>query len=128
MKISWSGRWKRPFSARAREIWRHFFREATAGRCLDVETVRHDKRTKRFVMTLENDEAHLAYTQEGDVLHFYYTFVPETHRGRGLAETIVRSGFDYAKEKGLTVLPTCPYITGTFLVRHPEYRTLLAEE
>ena len=78
-------------------------------------------------MVVEGQEALLAYSQKGNLLDFHHTFVPESLRGRGLAEKVVKAGFDYAKEKGLKVLPTCPYISGPFLARHKEYRSLVSD-
>ena len=86
--------------------------------------VRHDETTHRFVLKSEGQEAVLAYSQKGSALDFYRTFVPEPLRGRGLAEKVVKAGFDYAKEKGLKVIPSCPYVSGPFLKRYEEYRSL----
>lgn len=91
------------------------------------ETVRHDEKSHRFVIDIDGQEAVLAYSQEGNTLDFYRTFVPESLRGRGLAEKVVRAAFEYAKEKGLRVLPSCPYVSGAFLKRHEEFRPLVVE-
>lgn len=90
-----------------------------------MEEVRHDEEAHRFVVEIRGQEAYLAYTQQGNVLDFYHTLVPETLRGQGLAEKVVKAGFDYAKEKGFKVLPTCAYVSGTFLKRNEQYRPLL---
>jgi len=90
-----------------------------------AQTVEHDEKNHRFLVRVEGEEAVLAYSQEGTVLNFYRTFVPEHLRGQGIAEKIVKAGFDYAREKGFRVLPTCPYISQSFLKRYEEYRTLL---
>ncbi len=87
--------------------------------------VRHDEKALRFIIDIDGKEALLAYSQKGTVLDFYRTYVPEELRGRGLAEEVVKAGFAYAKEKGLTVRPSCPYISQTFLKRHKEYENLL---
>jgi len=92
------------------------------------EAIRHDEEQHRFVIALRGQEALLAYSQKGNVLDFYRTFVLEGFRGRGLAEKIVKTGFDYAKQKGLKVLPTCPYVSGPFLKRHEEYRALVVDQ
>ena len=90
------------------------------------EEVLHDEKGHRFVMVMEGQEVLLAYSHKGDILDFHHTFVPEALRGRGLAEKVVQAGFEYAKEKGLKVLPTCPYVSGPFLKRHNEYRVLIS--
>jgi len=88
--------------------------------------VRHDEKGNRFVIEIEGREALLAYSQEENVLDFYRTFVPEELRGQGLAEKVVKAAFEYAREKGLKVRPSCSYVSGAFLKRHKEYQTLIA--
>jgi predicted GNAT family acetyltransferase len=90
----------------------------------DAVTVEHDQASHRFVVRLEGHEAFLAYRQHGAELDFYHTFVPEAFRGRGVAERMVGAGFEYAKASGFTVRPTCPYVSGAYLKRHPEYESL----
>ena len=91
----------------------------------DARVVEHDTVSHRFLIRLDGHEAFLAYRQNRRTLEFYHTFVPEEFRGRGLAEQIVRAGFEYAKANKFTVDPTCPYIALTYLRRHPEYAPLV---
>ena len=91
----------------------------------DTPAVEHNAVSHRFFIRLEGREAALDYRQSGRTLEFYHTFVPEEFRGRGLAEQIVRAGFEYAKANKFTVDPTCPYIALTYLRRHPEYAPLV---
>ena len=90
----------------------------------DALQVTHDAAAHRFVMAMQGQEAFLAYRPHGSELDFYQTFVPESFRGRGVAERLVGAGYEYAKAKGLTVRPTCPYVSGAYLKRHPEHETL----
>ena len=90
----------------------------------DALNVQHDPATRRFVITMQGQEAFLAYRQHGTELDFYHTFVPETFRGRGMAERLVGAGYEYAQASGFTVRPTCPYVSGAYLKRHPEYESL----
>lgn len=89
------------------------------------DEVRHEAARRRFVLTVEEQEAYVAYKQDGSTLDFNHTFVPPSLRGRGLAERVVRAGFEYAKQHGLTVRPSCPYVSGAFLRRHPEWRSVV---
>jgi len=89
--------------------------------------IRHDEAGKRFVMDLgDGSEALLVYRPMGDALEFYHTFVPESHRGQGLAEKVVAEAFRYARDHRLKVIPSCPYVSGTFLRRHKEFQNLVA--
>jgi predicted GNAT family acetyltransferase len=90
----------------------------------DAPSVQHDPGAHRFIIATDGNEAFLAYRQEGSTLDMYHTFVPEAFRGRGLAEQLCRAGFEYAKARQLTVIPSCPYVSGAYLKRHPEYLSL----
>lgn len=92
----------------------------------DQPSVRHDAAAHRFTLAIDGAEAFLSYRATGRALDFYHTFVPEALRGRGLAEQLCRAAFEYAKAQQLTVIPSCPYISGAYLKRHPEYQTLVA--
>ena len=87
--------------------------------------VQHDPATGRFFLELEGGEARLSYRETNGVMDFYSTWTTPALRGRGLAAEVVRAGFDHAREHGLRVRPTCPYVH-TFLRRYPRYRDLLA--
>ena len=89
--------------------------------------IQHDAVAQKFFITLETEETHLNYRLEENAIDFYHTFVPDSVRGKGIAEKIVKAGFEYAAQKKLKVIPTCPYISGAFLSRHPEYRSLISE-
>ena len=57
-------------------------------------------------------------------LDFVSTYVPHVLRGRNVGTQLVRYALDYAREKGLSVVPSCWFV-GSVVERHPEYRELL---
>ena len=87
-------------------------------------TVLHDQANRRFCVKLQGYEACLMYRLIGSELNLYHTYVPEIFRGRGIAEKLCKAAFEHAKTKGLTVIPSCSYISGAYLKRHPEYESL----
>lgn len=87
--------------------------------------IQHNEHEKKFFIPLEEEEVVLNYSLEGNVIDFHHTFVPLSARGKGLAEKIVKAGFEYARANKLKVVPSCPYISGTFLSRYPEYQSLV---
>ena len=89
-------------------------------------SVVHDQAGSRFVIALEGHEAQLQYRRAGTTLDFYHTYVPEAFRGKGFAEQLCQAAFEYAKAQRLTVIPSCPYISGAYLKRHPDYLPLVA--
>ena len=84
----------------------------------------HDEADHRFRVTLEGYEATLMYRRAGREIDLYHTYVPEVFRGRGMAERLCQAAFEYAKATPLTVVPSCSYISGAYLKRHPEYEPL----
>ena len=86
--------------------------------------VEHDQAGQRFCARLEGYEACLMYRLTGKEMDLYHTYVPEVFRGRGVAEQLCKAGFEYAKAAGLRVIPSCSYISGAYLKRHPEYEPL----
>ena len=91
---------------------------------MEAVTVQHEPSASRFCVQLDGNEAVLQYRWQGQVLDLYHTEVPPVFRGRGIAEQLCRAAFEYAKANGLRVVPSCPYISGTYLKRHPEYAPL----
>jgi predicted GNAT family acetyltransferase len=87
--------------------------------------VEHDQAGHRFFITLQGEEARLMYRLSGKEMDLYHTFVPETLRGRGLAEKLCEAAFEYAKAHSLSVIPSCSYVSGAYLERHPELRPLI---
>ncbi len=44
------------------------------------------------------------------VIDFYSTFVPESMRGKGVAEKLVRTGLAWANDQGYTIEASCWYV------------------
>lgn len=75
----------------------------------------------RFVARVEGGEAELVYERRGDVLDVQHTYTPPALRGGAIAARLTAAAFDYAREHGLKILPTCSY-TRVYVERHPELR------
>ena len=86
--------------------------------------VLHDQAGSRFCVTRQGYEACLMYRRTGKELDLYHTYVPEVFRGRGVAEQLCKVAFEYAQREGFTVVPSCSYVSGAYLKRHPEYEPL----
>ena len=96
-----------------------------ASKIPDDFTIQHDQQAQRFCAKLEGYEACLMYRLQGGVLDLYHTYVPDVFRGRGIAERLCKAGFEHAKARKLTVMPSCSYIADVYLKRHPEYEPLV---
>ena len=87
--------------------------------------IRHDAAQQRFETTVDGVHAELDYEQRGDVLCLTHTGVPAAIGGKGVAGALVRSALEYARSKGLKVVPSCAY-AASYIERHPQYQDLLA--
>jgi uncharacterized protein len=85
-------------------------------------TVQHDTQHARFVVPLADGEAELIYASfSDDILELQHTEVPASGQGQGVGDALVRAALAYAREQGLRVVATCPYVQ-IWLRRHPEER------
>jgi len=58
------------------------------------------------------------------VISLVHTQVDDAFQGKGLAAHLARYSLDDARERGLAVLPFCPYIN-SWIKKHPEYADLV---
>lgn len=84
-----------------------------------MSNIRHEPDHQRF----SDGDAQLTYRlPAAGLIDLVSVQVPPERRGEGLAGALTRAAFAHAAEQGLTVRPTCSYISGAFLKRHPEFR------
>lgn len=89
--------------------------------------IRHEPEKQRFVADLDGDEAVLEYAVRDDGgLDYRHTFTPPPLRGQGIARDVVLFGLEHARENGLKIIPTCPYVA-KIVRENPEYADLVAE-
>jgi predicted GNAT family acetyltransferase len=85
-------------------------------------TVQHDTERARFFTPLADGDAELVYAPFGDdILDLQHTEIPPSGQGHGVGDALVRAALAYARERGLRVMATCPYVQA-WLRRHPEER------
>ena len=90
-------------------------------------TIEHDENGSRFIARVDDDgeEAELDYLMAGPkLIDLHHTYVPEDARGHGLAEALAKAAFDYAREQGYRVVPTCPFVR-RWLAHHPDEAKLV---
>lgn len=89
-----------------------------------MERVTHNKAEAEFELAIGRHRAVAAYQMEGNTIVFTHTIVPEALEGRGVGSKLIRAALDSARDRGLKVIPQCPFVAA-FIEKHPEYRTLL---
>jgi len=84
----------------------------------------HDLEAARFQIGEEAALAVLEYHLAAGKIIFTHTGVPPELEGRGIGSRLARAGLDYARARGLKVVPLCSFIAG-YVRKHPEYQDLL---
>jgi predicted GNAT family acetyltransferase len=71
------------------------------------------------------EAAELTYSRAADgVVSLDHTYVPDSGRDKGIGKQLATAALAWAREQGLRVIPTCPYVAA-FVKRHPEYADLI---
>lgn len=90
-----------------------------------MEGVRHDEADHAFVLVVAGAEAVLRYEPLDDAtVDFQSTYVPMPLRGRGVGRRLVVHALEWARARGVRVVPSCWFVSDVVAL-HPEYRPLL---
>ena len=92
---------------------------------MDVKIV-HEEKYQQFTVTLgDEEEAELAYARPYDKeIDFTHTFVPESARGKGIAQQMIEEGLCFARDNGFLVIATCP-VVAKYIQKNPKHKDLL---
>jgi uncharacterized protein len=94
----------------------------------DASVVTDNPAQSQFEIHVGGERAgRVQYHLNGDALTLIHTEVSDEFQGLGLASKLARAVVDSARERGLAVLPYCPYIAG-WIRKHPDYRDLVPED
>jgi uncharacterized protein len=64
------------------------------------------------------------YRTRPDAVVFTHTEIDPSFEGKGLGGALARGALDDVRDKGLSVVPLCPFIK-TWIERHPDYEDLV---
>src|SRR4051794_8909245 len=86
--------------------------------------VSDDPARSRFEVLVDGESAGQAvYELRPGTIVFLHTEIDDAYGGRGLGGTLVRAALDSARERGLHVVATCPFVRG-WIQKHPHYPDL----
>ncbi|TPN81340.1 GNAT family N-acetyltransferase [Aquimarina algicola] len=75
---------------------------------------------KRFELHIDNKIAFIEYIlAKGNTIYLTHTEVPETLKGLGIGNQIVKKALVYIREKEYKLVPICPFIK-IYIKRHPK--------
>lgn len=91
----------------------------------DQLSIRDNPERHRFEIDLGDGSFAIAeYTLPAGKIMFTHTEVPEAHEGQGLGTKLIRFALDAARERGLKVIPICPFFAA-YMQEHAEVQDLL---
>lgn len=91
----------------------------------DQPTVRDNPDRNQFEIDLGDGEfAFAKYNLLPGAIRFYHTVVPESHGGQGLGTMLIKAGLAAARDRGLKVIPTCPFFRA-YLKKHPKEQDIV---
>jgi uncharacterized protein len=82
-------------------------------------TVVDSPEARRFELRVDGHLAELTYRFDGDRMVLVHTGVPPELEGRGLGGELVRAAVDHAAERGIILVPSCPFAR-RWLEKHPD--------
>ncbi|MBX7541437.1 GNAT family N-acetyltransferase [Qipengyuania sphaerica] len=94
----------------------------------ELEIERRDRVTHGdYIAKLDDSDsaAKLSWTDRAGVRHAEHTFVPPEHRGKGIAEQLVKALVSDARKQGFKISPDCSYVD-TYFRRHKDLGDLRA--
>jgi predicted GNAT family acetyltransferase len=86
--------------------------------------VKNNEAAGRFELAADGQTGVLTYRLKPRSIVLVHTEVPEKLQGQGIAGKLAAAGLEFARQKGLTVIPLCPFVVG-YLKRHQEYLDLV---
>ena len=66
------------------------------------------------------------YREEGGARAFTHTVVEPEYEGQGVGSALARGALDVVRDRGLQVVPLCPFIRG-WIDKHPDYADLVVD-
>jgi predicted GNAT family acetyltransferase len=87
--------------------------------------VRDNPEQHRFEIDLGDGSVAIAeYTLPEGKIVFTHTEVPTGHEGQGVGSALIRFALTSARERGLQVIPICPFFAA-YMKKHAEEQDLL---
>ncbi|MGV3460332.1 MAG: GNAT family N-acetyltransferase [Flavobacterium sp.] len=80
----------------------------------------------QFELHKDGQLAFLEYILQGEKLYLTHTEAPEALRGTGAAASLVKQVLGYAREHGLTVVPSCSYVAA-IIMKSDEWNDILSD-
>jgi predicted GNAT family acetyltransferase len=82
---------------------------------MEIKQEENQKKGKFYYEEGGNQLAEMTYTYAGDdKIIIDHTEVDESLRGKGVGYKLVEASVNFAREKGISILPLCPFAKAVF--------------
>jgi len=90
-----------------------------------IDSIHDNPDRHRFELDLGDGTLAIAeYNLLRGKIVFTHTEVPPAHEGQGIGSALIRHALASARERGLQVIPICPFFA-TYIKKHAEEKDLL---
>jgi hypothetical protein len=90
----------------------------------DTPEITMNEAAGRFEAHLGQEVAFTEYVLHDGAMVLPHTVVPPAFEGRGVGSALARAALGYARDHGLAVKPSCPFIAG-YIGKHPEWADIV---
>jgi len=82
----------------------------------------------RYFVVIDGDEAEMTYTKLGPALiSIDHTFVPDSMRGKGVAQALALNAVEDARKTGWKIIPRCSFMQAQ-VKRHADWADVIETE
>jgi predicted GNAT family acetyltransferase len=89
--------------------------------------IKHAPERHRFEIDLGDGFAFIEYTWHKKDVVIMHTYVPDAHRGQGIAGKMIKQVLDYARDNKIPLIVYCPSVS-KYIETHQEYQDLLDKD
>lgn len=90
---------------------------------MEYQLINNEAR-KQYEVHVDEVVLRIEYILAQDRIFLTHTEVPKSMEGKGLGSAIVKLALEDIEQKGLTLVPLCPFVA-LYLKRHPEWKRLV---
>jgi predicted GNAT family acetyltransferase len=84
-----------------------------------------NKDSSRFEIVVDGKVAGFTrYRPKDGQVEFFHTEIDSAYEGQGLGGKLAEGALTAMRERGETIMPTCPFIAG-YIRKHPEFEDLV---